>query len=308
MKTIASGIEASAYGVPGVLPELKCNACGSKLTNPRRIQGFGINRKGKSVLAPWFRCGVCDSYFCAIDSNEQDEVAHHKTREHGRLARFEHCRELKRPLYQYVCREMTKRGLAGGDVLDVGASFGGFTSEAHAAGFKSSAMDINPDCVDYLQTIGFEAFQAASLSDLSRKGSRFDAVTMLDVQYYFKDQAAEFESARELLKPGGWLVVRTTNKLWAVRLCIILSKVFAAKAQSLFSRTVLDHAFIQSGGSLKRILQECGFQEVSLEPDRTHVIDVRWDTQALYGIGRVISKIAGRTVLVPGIIVWARHP
>ncbi len=212
-------------------------------------------------------------------------------------------------MYQYICSGMAKRGLSGANVLDVGASFGGFLKEAQAEGFKPSATDINPDCVRYLQSQGFAAFQASSLMRASAPKSSFDAITMLDVSYYFKDQRAEFESARTLLKPRGWLVLRTTNKLWAVWLSTVLSKVSARRAQTLFARAVVDHAFVQSASSLKCVLQNCGYLEIFIAPDKTHIVqDVRWDAKAAYVAGVALSKIARRTLLVPGIIAWARCP
>jgi 2-polyprenyl-3-methyl-5-hydroxy-6-metoxy-1,4-benzoquinol methylase len=287
----------------------KCNACGGDAADATPLPPFSINRKGKKVSAPWFSCKVCGSCFCVIDSTEHDEVFHHRTRRHGVLAHFESYRQLKRPMYRYICTGMAERGLAGGNLLDVGASFGGFLSEARAAGFRSSAVDINPDCVEYLQSNGFTAFQASSLADLDLGKSGFDAITMIDVPYYFKDQAGEFKTARELLKPGGWLVVRTTNKRWAVWISTILAKVRAEWAQKLFARAVVDHAFVQSAGSLRSVLRNCGYREVFIEPDRTHIIqDVAWEAKAAYIFGMILSKIARRPLLVPGVIVWARRP
>ena len=288
---------------------LKCNACGRFGADAEPLPGFYMGRKGKNVSAAWFWCKVCGSCFCATDSTEQDEVAHHQTREHGRLARLERYCELTRPMHRHICSEMAKRGLAGANVLDVGASFGGFLKEAQAAGFNPSAIDINPECVDYLRSQGFAAFQASSLTRASAPKASFDAITMLDVSYYFKDQRVEFESARDILRPRGWLVLRTTNKLWAVWLSTVLSRFSAKRAQELFARAVVDHSFVQSASCLKKVLQNCGYSEIVIEPDKTRIVqDVRWDTKAAYAAGVVLSKIARRSVLVPGIIAWARRP
>lgn len=287
----------------------KCSACGSEASNAKPLPRFLINRQDKTISPPWFSCNACGACFCAIGASEQDEVVHHQTRNHGRLAKFGTYRELKRPMYQYICSGMSKRGLSGGELLDVGASFGGFLTEARAAGFKSSAVDINPDCVEYLQSNGFKAFQASSLAEVSLQKSGFDVVTMLDVPYYFRDQALEFQTARDLLKPGGWLVLRTTNKRWAVWMATMLAKFHPKLAQKLFVRSVVDHAFVQSAGSLRKVLQDSGFRDIFMEPDRTHIIqDVSWDAKAAYIFGIVLSKIARRPLLVPGIIAWARRP
>jgi 2-polyprenyl-3-methyl-5-hydroxy-6-metoxy-1,4-benzoquinol methylase len=287
---------------------VRCNACGSELINSKPTASFMINRKGKQVIAQWFSCSACGSCFCGIDSSEQDDIVHHQTREHGRIARFERCRQLKQTFYEYICRGMKQRGLSGSHILDVGASFGGFMEVARNAGFKTSAVDINPDCVEYLRGNGFEAFQASSLANLTAEEFAFNAISMLDVSYYFKDQRREFQRARALLKPDGWLVVRTTNKRWLISMAISLAKIRRKWAQRLFSRAVVDHAFVQSVNSLKVVLQDCGYREIFIEPDKTHLIpDAGWDAKVTYALGIFLSKIARRPVLVPGIIVWAQR-
>ena len=235
-------------------------------------------------------------------------MEHHQTREHGRLNRFEGYQQLHRSMYQYICSGLLKRRLTGGSILDVGASFGGFLLEAQSAGFKPWAIDINPNCVDYVKSKGIPAFNLSCLSQMPDSNLKFDAVTMLDVQYYFRDQRAELETARDLLKPDKWLVIRTTNKLWAVRLATMLARVSVTESRKLFGRAVVDHAFVQSAASLEHLLRDCGFHNITMEPDKTRLIQgYRWDTKITYALGAAASRLAGRPCLVPGIIVWAQR-
>jgi SAM-dependent methyltransferase len=288
---------------------IRCNACGRAASDAKLLRPFSTNRRGKKVTLQWFICNACGSCFCGNDSSDGDEVLHHQTRAHGVLAKFEKYRKLKRPMYDYICRGIVERGLASGNILDVGASFGGFLTQARAAGFTATAVDINPSCVEYLQSQGFEAIQGSSLAGLELGSSGFDVITMIDVPYYFRDQPLEFEKAKALLKPGGYLVVRTTNKRWAIWLARVLAPIRPKWAQGLFARAVVDHAFVQSVGSLSRVLKQCGYAEIFIEPDRTHITqDVSWDAKAAYVFGMSISAIVRRVVLVPGIIVWARRP
>lgn len=289
--------------------KLKCNACGEESVAATPLPNFSINRQGKKVNPPWYSCAKCGSCFCGSDSGEAEDVLHHQTRAHGVLARFEKYRQLKAPMYQYICGGLTNRGLRGGALLDVGASFGGFLAEARAAGFRPSAVDLNPHCIDHLQSKGFPAFQASTLAELNLPAAGYDAITMIDVPYYFKDQSSEFKMARELLKPGGWLVLRTTNKRWLVWLSTLLAHIYPKLAHKIFARAVVDHAFVQSADSLKTTLEKCEFSEIIIEPDRTHMIqEVSLDAKLAYIIGTLLSKIMRRPVLVPGVIAWARRP
>jgi SAM-dependent methyltransferase len=298
------------YGIgstKGSLATLSCNACGEYSLKPESAGHFRVNRQGNHITLQWFWCSKCGSCFCGNGLSEDDEITHHKTREHGRLDGSERCHLLKQTLYEYICEGLMKRGLSRKKVLDVGASFGGFVRVAREKEFETSATDLNPDCVKYLQSNGFKAFRSLSLGALDLPDSSFDAITMLDVSYYFRNQKLEFENAERLLKPGGLLVVRTTNKSWAIWVSTILMKIRPAWAQRLFRRAVVDHAFVQSVGSLRRLLKECGYDKVIVEPDRTHLQEqVSWDAKVAYLLGTILSFIIRRPVLVPGVIVWAR--
>jgi 2-polyprenyl-3-methyl-5-hydroxy-6-metoxy-1,4-benzoquinol methylase len=190
-------------------------------------------------------------------------------------------------------------------VLDVGASFGGFVTEAQTAGFKVTASDINPDCVDYIKTQGVEAYAASSLMQLPKLC--FDAITMLDVAGYFDDQRAELSRAREMLRDGGWLVIRTTNKLWMVRLAVMLSRFTRRRGRKLFNRAVVDTVYVQDPKTLCRLLRDCGFKRIEIEPDTTyHAQNIKLDAKAAYATGSLLSRIFRRPVFVPGVFVWAQ--
>jgi hypothetical protein len=76
----------------------------------------------------------------------------------------------------------------------------------------------------------------------------------------------------------------------------------------LFSRAVVDHSFVQSAHSLHNVLRASGFADVAIEPDKTHAIGVNRSARVAYRMGTILSRLLGRTVLVPGVIVWARRP
>ncbi len=287
---------------------LKCHACGEEVEGIP-LRGFAGVRQSPWLEETWYWCGACGACFCDRRTTEAEDVQHHQMREHGRLNRFERYRRIKRPMYRHVCAGLEKRfeqhGLARRSILDVGASFGGFLTEAQAAGFKVTASDINPECVSYIKAQGVEAYSASSLSQLPKLC--FDAITMLDVAGYFDNQRAEFERAREMLSEGGWLVIRTTNKLWMVRLAMMLSRFARQYGRRLFNRAVVDTVYVQDTGTLCRLLRDCGFKRVEIEPDATyHAQSVKLDAKAAYATGTLFSKVVGRPVIVPGVFVWAQ--
>jgi 2-polyprenyl-3-methyl-5-hydroxy-6-metoxy-1,4-benzoquinol methylase len=286
----------------------RCNACGSDIRNGKTLPYSFSIRHGKLVPCEWILCDGCGSCVARLDSTEQSDATHHQTREHGRLTRFARYHETNRPMYRHVCDGLTRRCLAGGRVLDVGTSFGGFLIEARAAGFDGSGTDINPACVEHARSMGFETHKIASLTQFPSSGRQFDAVTILDVACYFADQPAELKKASELLRPGGWLVMRVTNKKWLIPVATLASKISKRLGRRLYRRALVDHAFIQAPSSLKRVLEDCGYRDVTIEPDTTHTLvpGVKMDSRAMYALGGLASKLGRRPLMVPGVFVWAR--
>jgi SAM-dependent methyltransferase len=95
-----------------------------------------------------------------------------------------------------------------GRLLDVGTAYGFFLKSAKAAGWDATGVEIAPDCALEAARIADAPVLAADFIEADVPG-RFDVITMFDVLEHFRDPVACLEKARDLLVPGGWLVVET---------------------------------------------------------------------------------------------------
>lgn len=93
-----------------------------------------------------------------------------------------------------------------GAILDVGCGNGDFLALAQDAGFKAIGLDVSSAAVRMCRERGLSA-EAGNFLTLSLPQA--DAVTMWDVIEHVRDPAAFFARASELLRPGGFLVVKT---------------------------------------------------------------------------------------------------
>jgi len=285
-----------------IVSRIKCKACG-------RIDTRVLVVPLSSVIGMcWAKCRKCGSFFQVQDLTTYDMITHHSMREWGNPNLRERYLLWRKPLFQYICRGLAKRGLKSGDrLLDVGASWGGLLLEARKNGFDCAATEIIPSCVLHLRQLGFRVFEIPSLSLLRGVEAGFDAITMLDVNYYFQDQKLEFQSAYELLNPGKWLVIRTTNKRYLIKLAIFVSMFYPVLGSNLFKRAVVDHLFVHSPSSLIRLLRDVGFNICKVEPDSTRVYFRDLWSRLIYALGNNFYRITRSISLAPGIIIWARR-
>src|SRR5882762_10825414 len=113
---------------------MTCTACGSITQNPKPVAPFSSGGTLSARDQSWFWCGLCGSCFSGNARTVKEDVAYHQRREWGLLERFPGNEAHHRRMYKHICSGLLSRGLEGGSVLDVGASFGGFLTEAQSAG------------------------------------------------------------------------------------------------------------------------------------------------------------------------------
>ncbi|HVP68597.1 MAG TPA: class I SAM-dependent methyltransferase [Anaeromyxobacteraceae bacterium] len=105
---------------------------------------------------------------------------------------------------------------AGRRLLDVGAYCGYFLEVARERGFAAEGLELSRWAAGHARLLGFTV-HSEPLVDLSRRGGRYDVLTMWDVLEHLPDPREELRAARDLLEPGGRLYLSTidTGSLFA---------------------------------------------------------------------------------------------
>ena len=118
-------------------------------------------------------------------------------------------------LYTHVLEELCRRlgPAADGErrLLDVGCGTGALLDRSRAFGFAPYGVELNPHCARYAQEEFGLPVVAGELSTEDFDPESFDAITMMDLIEHVPAPLALLDTARQLLKPGGFLVIYTPN-------------------------------------------------------------------------------------------------
>ncbi len=145
-----------------------------------------------------------------------------------------------------------------GRALDVGCA-AGFCMQALAdLGFEAYGVEVSPTIAAHAsRRFGFETVHVGTLSTAPFAEGSFDLITLWDVVEHAVDPAALLVQARELLRPGGLLVLETQN------------------IDSLFARALgrrwhhykhAEHIYHFNRSTLRRLLGATGFEVDRLTP------------------------------------------
>lgn len=162
------------------------------------------------------------------------------------------------------CRPMLRvleRLLPGkGRLLEIGCSYGHFLSVAEAEGWVVDGVEISRSAADWAQEKLGLRVHSGTLEEVSPKLKRpFDAVAMFHVLEHAPEPERLVHQAREFLRPGGILVIRTPNATsWVAKWC----------GQTWEWLTPPAHIYLFSPVSLRILLEGAGFRVESISTQR----------------------------------------
>jgi 2-polyprenyl-3-methyl-5-hydroxy-6-metoxy-1,4-benzoquinol methylase len=190
-----------------------CPICGSRAPRPAlyRLRSFDV-----------IRCGDCgglqrdplpdgaemESYYrdpAYIEGAYFDAPSSSGVHEGPEFAIF-------REALGHLEQRRRSRGLAPvGRLLDVGAGSGSFLETAAARGWQAEGVELSPELAARAEARSGARVRCGDFPAVELPPSSWDAITMWDVLEHTVDPGAFLDRARELLAPGGALVVFTID-------------------------------------------------------------------------------------------------
>ncbi len=163
-----------------------------------------------------------------------------------------------------------------GRVLDVGCSHGDFAQAMNRAGLEAYGLDISSDaCEKSRAVLGEDHVFCSTLSALAAEGpQRFAAITAMDVIEHCTDAAEFLTAAHATLEKDGILFLRTPTLSSPFHTAGSLSHklTLGLYKTALLKLYHAEHLYFFNEQSIRRILQDCGFEVLEIAPDPLH-----WD-------------------------------
>jgi len=103
---------------------------------------------------------------------------------------------------------------SGGQLLEIGPSWGAFCLAAKRAGFSVEAIEMDERCCTFLrEQLGIRAIQAADPAVALEQATPPDVIALWHVFEHLRDPWMLMAAAAKALRPGGVLVIATPNPL-----------------------------------------------------------------------------------------------
>lgn len=182
-------------------PTAPCLACGESTAHP--ILRLTLPAGGGRLPARIFGCRTCTHHFLPLTDEEQRRVDDHYDHDY---AGYRQDPFFAARIRAEVADQLMPRIPAPARVLDVGCGAGEFMRAAAAAGYDVEGVDISEVAAEHCRTMGLQA-RAGDFLTMPFPGG-YDIITMWDVMEHLSRPAAFLQRARELLAPGGIVVLK----------------------------------------------------------------------------------------------------
>ena len=304
-RSTAISDRADSYGSsPGALNE--CTLCGGRDT----IVDAGFQTPYKQagaapVMLDWFECKACHGCFVRpvprreqiwrywntvewADPTLEAAISQRKVQSHHKLL--------------LECKRRTERG----PLLDVGCNFGAFLVMARDAGWQPVGFEASETAADHARAKGFDVKSGWSLCHSGLPLGHFAAITASDVFYYVAEPLEMLRACHDLLRPGGVLAMRVSNKReWLGAVRKMAAK--GARRNALASRLTRGEFHSIGLQSLRRLLREIGFDRVDIKGRAATApwAELEWKTRFAYMAADFLALMSlGFIRLHPGAYVF----
>jgi SAM-dependent methyltransferase len=288
----------------------RCILCDAQVT----ISAAGFTqlyRQGPSepVAIPWWECSECRSWFAAphptpeqIARNWQG-VSYNNPADELVITRFK--TELDDKLLAALERYVPWKGT----VLDYGSNFGRFLERARAQGWVGIGVEAFAAGIEATRSKGFTTYAGWELEGLDIAAGSVDAIVENDVFCYVWNPYRHLQRAFELLRPGGALLMRATNKRFLQGLVRATTRgarrgrAVSAMLQGQFHSTTVH--------TLARVLTKVGFRVEEIQAGATTAPPSHYGraTRALYSVSGLLDRVtAGAVNVSPGVCIVASKP
>jgi 2-polyprenyl-3-methyl-5-hydroxy-6-metoxy-1,4-benzoquinol methylase len=241
-------------------------------------------------------CSECDCYIRELSTADVKE--HLRDQGYTRLTNEQKLLNARTDFFRHILRILDKflsPNVSDRLLVDFGSSYGHLLELAASEGFTTIGVEVNEQLREFCRQK-----QLSVTADLSEIGDGVaDVVTMIDSLYMVTDPKQVLSEVRRMLKPGGIIFLRMTNRNWIASL---RRRLGISSDLSVLGDTTVSY----SEKSLTYLLQRTGFELMAVIPDGGTGKAVNLKRKAGYWILQCATAALRHPILTPGIFYVAR--
>jgi len=254
-----------------------------------------------------YRCKSCDFNFRRFDRPLSEVLSHFKVAPYSTDEIEQRWRKRREGFYRFLI-DLLSKPADGKSLLDIGCAFGHFLDCAVERGYRPFGTEVSEEMADLLRKRRDYTVSSKTLEDLQLPEKRFDIITFVDSFYYFENPFETLFQCHKLLKPGGELLIRVTNRNGMARLHrLALALTFrGGRCREMPFWTTDDAISCHSRRSLTKLMNKTGFRIIKLTCLEKGKKIESFGLCAFYQLTSALARVTyERICLTPGIICLA---
>jgi len=198
-----------------------CPICGKSDS----VKVYGKQNYLVSTGGVWsliFHCKKCDFNFRDFGRPLSEVPSHFKVAPYSKDEVEQRWLKRREGFYRFLL-DLLSRPSQDKSLLDIGCAFGHFLDCAAERGYRPFGTEVSEEMAQLLRKRREYPVSSRPLHDLQLSEKQFDVVALIDSFYYFEDPLETMRCCYNLLKPGGELIMRVTNRNGLASLYKLLS-------------------------------------------------------------------------------------
>ncbi len=254
-----------------------------------------------------YRCKRCDFNFRHFGRPLSEILGHFKVAPYSSEKIEQQWLKRREEFYQFLLDFLCEQA-DGKSLLDIGCAFGHFLDCAVERGYRPFGTEVSKEMADLLRKRRDYPVSSGALDDLQLPEKQFDVITFVDSFYYFENPLETLQQCYMLLKPGGELLMRVTNRNQMARFYKLVRAVTlrGIKGIQMPFWTTDDAISCHSRRSLRELMDKTGFRIKKLTCIEKGKKIESFGMRAFYQLTSALAWITGEHIcLTPGIICLA---
>lgn len=256
-----------------------------------------------------YRCRKCDFNFRRFDRPISEIVSHFKVAPYSTEEVEQHWWRRREGFYRFLL-DMLSKPADGKSLLDIGCAFGHFLDFAVERGYRPFGAEVSEEMAELLRRRRDYPVSSRPLDDLQLPERQFDVITFVDSLYYFENPLETLCQCHKLLKTGGELLIRVTNRNGMARIhrLALALTLRSNKVPRMPFWTTDDAISGHSRKSLTKLMNKTGFRIIKLTGLEKGKKIESFGLRTFYQLTDILYRITfGSICLTPGIVCLAKR-